>query len=191
MGNHNWMYHGKHIYNEQIHVPLIFSFSANSSVETSIDYTVELVDIAPTVLELAGVPLQKLQKQPKPIQGISLVPLFQKGGRDFPEKYAFAQRRHYNPTQNEGKDYEAGEKYTLQGKTHKYIYRTQGEPEFFDLEKDPYEVNCLTGNNSEEERKLRNKLLNKIRKFKQNKSGKPESINKEAIEKLKSLGYVQ
>ena len=51
LGNHRWLGHGKHIYNEQIHVPLIFYFSSGSFPASSVEQLVEHIDILPTVYQ--------------------------------------------------------------------------------------------------------------------------------------------
>ena len=65
------------------------------------------------------------------------------------------------------------------------------ETEFFDLRKDPYELNSLIGSGTEEENKLRKAIISKIKLLKQDAGAKIEFEDKEAIEQLKSLGYIQ
>jgi hypothetical protein len=47
------------------------------------------------------------------------------------------------PSLNSPKNYEAGEKYLLQSQGFKYVYRTAGPDEFYNLRTDPYEINNL------------------------------------------------
>jgi len=157
---------------------------------------VEHVDTLPTVVDLVG---GELRNQIKSVQGVSLVPLFFRNEKVRPIKnYAFAQRREYggkgiDQKKLQGiKNYEVGEKYALLDNEYKYIYRTQGNDEFFDLRKDPYELNNLIGSGTEEENKLRNAIISKIKLLKQDNIAKPESVvDKETIEELKALGYIQ
>jgi len=195
LGNHRWGDHHKHIYNEQIRAPLIFHFSSGAFQGLSVDQIVEHVDILPTVVDLVG---GELSNQIKSVQGVSLVPLFFRNEKVRPIKnYAFAQRREYDKKgidqkklfQN--KKYEVGEKYALLDNEYKYIYHTLGKDEFFDLRKDPYELNNLIGSGTEEEIKLRNAIISKIKLLKQDSGAKIEFEDKEAIEQLKSLGYIQ
>ena len=53
-GLHGYRYHGQHLYNDQVHVPLIVSGPGIRSIQ--IDTPVSLIDVVPTVLDLAGVP---------------------------------------------------------------------------------------------------------------------------------------
>jgi arylsulfatase A-like enzyme len=59
---------GPHLYESLVHVPLIIKLPGQTEGRV-IDMPVEQIDIAPTILELAGIPL------PKWIEGRSLVPL--------------------------------------------------------------------------------------------------------------------
>lgn len=206
LGNHRWDAHGKHIYNEQIRVPLIFYFSSGAFLGLSIDQIVEHVDILPTVMELVD---GKLRNQVNNVQGVSLVPLFSRNQKLRPiKKYAFAQRREYDEAKRPKKiiqgserippmtlpertNYEDGEKFALQDSQYKYIYRTEGEDEFYDLRKDPYELNNIIGRGIKEENELRNAIILKIEQLKQDAGAKSELVDKEAIEQLKALGYIR
>ena len=54
LGNHQWLEHGKMIYNEQVRVPLIFYFSSGAGAGLSTDRVTEVVDVFPTVAGLVG-----------------------------------------------------------------------------------------------------------------------------------------
>jgi len=195
LGNHRYLVHDRHIYNEQVRVPLIFRFSSGAFQGLSIDQVVEHVDILPTVMELIG---GELRNQIKNIQGVSLVALFSENQEVLPIKdYAFSER-----IVPQGislpKDYEGGEeereKFALQNSEYKYIYKTKGTDEFFDLRKDPYELKNMVGSDTEEEKELRNLIILKVKQLRQDNIdiAKPESVvDKETIEQLKALGYIQ
>ncbi len=193
LGSHNWWLHGKHIYNEQLKVPLIFHFSTKTYTGKIIDRVVESIDIFPTIFELIGG-----NKKNGNIQGRSLLPLmFPKRQRSYKKMYAFGQRQHFNKENRpkiiipERTDYEDGQKYSLQSKNYKYIFQTEGIDEFFDLQKDPYELNNIINSNSDELNNLKNNLLMKIKALSKDAPTKYKKIDKEAIKKLKDLGYVQ
>jgi len=195
LGNHRWRGHGKHIYNEQVNIPLIFHFPSSPIQSQSINQVVEQVDILPTILDLVGA---DPKSQNKKIEGISLAPLILNKQKELPNKpHAFSQRKDFNqenpPAEiiHEKTNYEIGEKYALQDGGHKYIHRTQGEDEFYNLGKDPYEVNNLIGSNTEEENNLRSAILTKIKRLKEDAGTITEIKDKKALEQLKSLGYVQ
>lgn len=76
LGEHGERGHGIFLYEPTIHVPLIIKVPG--AAPSTVMARVELVDVLPTVLESASVPV------PKAVQGVSLVPLLQKAhaGRD-------------------------------------------------------------------------------------------------------------
>jgi arylsulfatase A-like enzyme len=194
LGNHNWSGHGKHIYNEQIHVPLIFHFTDHVPSRGTVETIVEHVDIFPTVLDLTGCSL----KTEYALQGISLLPLLMNNGKDFFLEFAFTQRRHYaekNPSREvpleEENEYEKGDKFSLQDENFKYILRTEGQNEFYNIKQDPYETRNLIQNNLPECNQMKEILSAKIVQLGKNSRLTPQSVSKETIEKLKSLGYIQ
>jgi arylsulfatase A-like enzyme/Tfp pilus assembly protein PilF len=65
LGQHGEETHGIFLYDETIHVPLLFKLPASTS-STRVETRTSLVDVAPTLLELAGIPV------PEVIQGKSL-----------------------------------------------------------------------------------------------------------------------
>jgi len=69
--DHSSWGHGHQLYNEILHVPLIIKFPGDQAQGRQIDYPVRLVDVLPTLLEIAQVepPLDK-------IDGRSLLALF-------------------------------------------------------------------------------------------------------------------
>ena len=69
LGDHGLYYKGPHFYNAAIHAPLILRYPAKFDADLRYDGLVELVDLTPTILELAGasVPLR--------VQGRSLLPI--------------------------------------------------------------------------------------------------------------------
>jgi arylsulfatase A-like enzyme len=73
-GEHGYRYHGQHLYNDQIHVPL--TVTGPGLPGRAVGTPVSGVDLLPTLLDLAGLPI------PGSLQGTSLVPF---AGDDPPE----------------------------------------------------------------------------------------------------------
>lgn len=71
LGDHGLILKGGHFYEELVHVPLILSCSARLQTGLRSKALVELVDLAPTILDLAGL------KTPLAMQGQSLGPILQ------------------------------------------------------------------------------------------------------------------
>jgi arylsulfatase A-like enzyme len=65
-GEHGEQRHGIFLYDETIHVPLLFKLPGGESAGRRVENRVALADVAPTVLRLAGLPV------PAAMQGQSL-----------------------------------------------------------------------------------------------------------------------
>jgi arylsulfatase A-like enzyme/Flp pilus assembly protein TadD len=66
LGTHGENTHGIFLYDETLHVPLLFKLPASHAAGKRVDARVRLVDVAPTILQEAGLPV------PKEMQGESL-----------------------------------------------------------------------------------------------------------------------
>ena len=65
-GRHGYQRHGQHLYNDQVHVPLIIH---GPGIEPrQVETPVWLIDLVPTIREMAGLPFSK------GLRGVSLVP---------------------------------------------------------------------------------------------------------------------
>lgn len=76
--DHGGYLHGHSLYQELLHVPLIFAGPGVPS-GTSIDFPVSHVDVVPTILDLLGLPVGS-------VTGRSLRPLFSGAGGDWDER---------------------------------------------------------------------------------------------------------
>jgi len=72
-GEHGEESHGLFLYDETLHVPLLVKLPAAASIHVRVDRRVGLIDIAPTVLQEAGIPV------PPTMQGESLLELLKPG----------------------------------------------------------------------------------------------------------------
>ena len=126
----------RHAYEESMRVPLIARSPSLIKAGTKIKEMVLNVDIAPTILELAGI------RKPKQMQGTSFVPLL-KGQTDANRRkevyyeYYWENAFPQTPTQ-----------YAVRTDQYKFI-RSQGIwdiDQLYDIQKDPYEVNNLIRN---------------------------------------------
>ncbi len=125
--HHGWG-HGHSLYEETTHVPLLISYPGHLPAGLRIKERVSMIDVAPTLLDLIGVP------PPPAFQGTSLLPTIQGAGADsrspiFSEIFWGA---HYARSFSEG--------------TRKLIVATHGREErafLFDLEQDAAELDNL------------------------------------------------
>jgi arylsulfatase A-like enzyme/Tfp pilus assembly protein PilF len=93
LGEHGERGHGVFLYDPTIHVPLLLKLPGNRSAGKRVDAHVGLVDVMPTLLQAAGVPV------PKAVQGESLLGLaglaFARAGAALnttpPERFVYAE----------------------------------------------------------------------------------------------------
>lgn len=197
LGNHWWLEHSKYLYQEQIHVPLIFYGPGCIDSGKEREDITGLVDILPTI---AGLIDLSLGEEIKDSQGVSLAPLLTArdaayGAGVLSSRYAIAQRRHFNEPDTDDmispdEGYE-GEAFSIQNDRYKYILRTAAEDGFYDLRRDPYETDNQSGQGGKVEQELKEILIERIDYLKSTLRGQPETIGQEGIDKLRALGYLQ
>jgi arylsulfatase A-like enzyme/Flp pilus assembly protein TadD len=185
LGEHHEPDHGVFVYNATQHVPLILSGS-RIPAGVKVSGTVGLVDLAPTVLDLLGLP--PLTES----EGRSLSPLFQ----TVPGKRP-AWSRDYEMESMYGRFAYGWEPvHALVGDGHKYIDLPR--PELYDLVADPGEANDLLqpGRNAAPDEKsvrtadrLRTLLQDRLRNSGEAGDG-AAPIDPEKRAALESLGYV-
>ena len=122
----------RHFYEESVKVPFLMRCPEIINEEQVIDNMIQNIDVAPTILELAGV------EKPGQMQGMSIVPLLKDGNVEWRDKifYEYYWENNYPQTP------------TMHGvRTDRYKYiRYHGiwdTNEFYDLKEDPYEKNNL------------------------------------------------
>lgn len=131
---HGLMEHGFTLYQEQLHVPLIFYCPEKIAMGKTSDVPVSLVDLFPTLLEYAGIPL------PEKLDGNSILPLLKKTAGPIGDSWE--QRALHAQTTRQGPD-----RMCIIKNDNKYIYSPEFRlsdrsfgPEFFNLKKDPAET---------------------------------------------------
>jgi arylsulfatase A-like enzyme/Tfp pilus assembly protein PilF len=174
LGDHNEDTHGYFIYDSTIRVPLIIVTPFKEFMGKRVKTQVRTVDVFPTILDILKIPLSNN------IHGKSLIPLFFKDEKDrFAYSESLAPRMQYN----------WGELYSL--RTTKFKYIEAPRPEFYDLIKDPKELNNLFGRKKKISKEFKDRLF-KIIKISGKGAPKPETANldKETMNKLATLGYI-
>lgn len=175
--------HGQNVYDHQIRVPLLvhlppaLGFAAGRAIEAQ----VELIDLYPTVLDLAGVPL------PHPVQGRSLRPLLE--ARELAPRPAFAEHTNVRRTEQKG----------LRTPRFKFILiepRKSHEPsevrfEFYDLRADPGEQRDLAHLYPERVETLRQEVRRRVHDAQAATDEEvPAAIGAELRKQLEALGYI-
>jgi len=177
LGDHNLYFtHGQFLYDELIRVPLIIKFKKLFPAYKTIDSQVRLIDVMPTILDIAGI------RPSAKTDGVSLLPLIS-GKSSFPQLCAFS-------------DFDV--KKSIRTPEWKLICTDPygGEYELYNLKDDPKEsVNLAKGNLTAEERiqfRFLKQKLNDYSKQELSISVKPiRVLSERARNKLKSLGYLQ
>jgi Flp pilus assembly protein TadD len=172
LGGHGEETHGVFLYDETIHVPLLLKLPQNPSAGKLVSTRASLVDVAPTVLAIAGVPV------PSQMQGQSLLRISKTNAdqpvyavSDFPQR-AFG----WSPLES----WRAG----------KYLYIKAPRPELYDLSADPGATRNLAQSSKATLETIAGQLDAFDRRFSgAGTSGGPELTSSE-MQKLASLGYV-
>jgi arylsulfatase A-like enzyme/Flp pilus assembly protein TadD len=172
LGGHGEETHGVFLYDETIHVPLLLKLPQNPSAGKLVSTRASLVDVAPTVLAIAGVPV------PSQMQGQSLLRISKTNAdqpvyavSDFPQR-AFG----WSPLES----WRAG----------KYLYIKAPRPELYDLSADPGATRNLAQSSKATLETIAGQLDAFDRRFSgTGASGGPELTSSE-MQKLASLGYV-
>ncbi len=173
--------HGAHghrlndrLYEELIHVPLLFVLPGGWGAGTVVDAPVSLVDVAPTILDLLG------QEVPAELSGLSLLPLME--GRTLAARPLFAEVASQD-----------GVKRCIIEYPWKYIHdfgSVQGE--LYDLEADPGETRDLVDLEPARAAALREKLLTWYKETTARwQVGEPPELSEEDFIRLKLLGYIE
>lgn len=186
LGNHRIMGHGQYIYDEQILVPLMIHTPDGRYRPRRVHEMVRLVDLAPTLAELAGT---SMSAQPITVVGSSMASLLEGGGRWTVTK-AFAQRRPADERRL-GMGWLPGDVYAVRGLRHKLIVNTQGPCELYDLERDPFELDNRCSSRDERSQELLREVTDLYDLY-QNQGAAFQSgvASPEVIEELKALGYL-
>ena len=173
LGAHGEDTHGIFLYDDTIHVPLIVKLAQNQLAGKRIKGRVRLVDIAPTVLEAAGLPV------PSQMQGQSLIRV----AKLTPETDQAAYARSDFPKQAFGwsplESWRSG----------KYLYVRAPKAELYDLSVDPKAAHNL----AQSSKAIAETMASQLAAFDTHFGGTKSSGNgltSSEMEKLASLGYV-
>jgi len=210
LGNHDWLFHGKHIYDEQVHVPLIVYASDHRFAPRRVDSIVRHVDLMPTILELASGANGARSEATAPVEddvqtGRSLASWL-RGSTPEPSgasanRTALIQRRSFDPNpaadaraQREGLSpdnrYEPGQTFGWIDSHWKLIHRTIGEDELFDVASDPYETRNLATEQPQQLARMRSALDAKLAELEPRAPAAAAAVSAETRRRLDALGYL-
>jgi choline-sulfatase len=172
LGEHHEDTHGIFLYDSTTHVPLILKLAHELNAGVVVDAQVTTLDIAPTILDLAGAPA--FEKT----DGGSLKPYFTGAERadhtafgetDYPLRFGWAPLR------------------SVRSEGYKYIEAPR--PEFYDLRSDAGElINRYEPWNDRVQRARA--MLTEVRPREPSPATGKGAVGQETIEELKALGYI-
>jgi choline-sulfatase len=177
LGAHGEDGHGVYLYDETIHVPLLIKLPETQStakpVTTRVAAKVRLVDIAPTLLEIAGIPV------PSQMLGQSLLRVAKAGGGDQPvySRADLPQRGFgWSPLES--------------WRASKYLYIRAPKPELYDLTADPGATHNLAQSSKATLDTMAAQLDSFDRRFSGEASKGSTELSSSEMQKLASLGYI-
>jgi len=175
LGAHGEDTHGIFLYDDTIQVPLLFKLPGNLLAGKRVKGRVRLLDVAPTVLEAAGIPV------PSQMQGQSLLRI----ARTTPDADQPVYARSDFPQKAFG--WSALESW----RAGKYLYIRAPKPELYDLSTDPATTRNLASTSKATVATMAAQLEAFDRHF-DNRGAKPDStgLSSSEAQKLASLGYV-
>ncbi len=178
LGQHHWLEHATNLYDEQIRVPLLVRWPGEVPAGRRIETAVGLVDIAPTVLELAGI------ESPAHRDGRSLAAAI-RGDAEPASRPVFGIRRLVDESTGWGR----GVKLSVRNDRWKYIFSSDAPHELFDLEADPAEQNNVLGSQAERATELRELLEKHVADLPRTHDAQP--LSDETRRALQALGYLE
>jgi choline-sulfatase len=179
---HGHMNHGVYIYEEAVRVPLVFHWPGGGARPATVAAPVELVDLTPTLLALAGLPPMADGN------GRSLASVLRQQETADSGREIFLQRRRYDDRIPAGIPVK-GDKYGLRAGRWKYIEaREEDSYELFDLLADPAESHNLRPSDPEQAA-LMSRRLGAWTSRAPNLPALP--VTPEDAERLRAMGYVQ
>lgn len=187
--DHGRMWHGQGVYGEMIRVPLMLWGPGRVPAGLDLEEPVQLIDVMPTLVELSGLVM------PDGAQGRSLGPLIG-GAGTWQRRPVFSEKQPMGDKEFPG----ASESYAIMDGNWKLIHnvtRAPDAPEFelYDFYQDELDQRDLAAANVEVVQRLaatleRWRQTTKAARLKSD-SQAAETMTKEQLEQLRSLGYLR
>lgn len=181
LGEHGEDTHGLFLYDETIHVPLLFKLPIGRSAGKRIDGRVELVDVLPTILQTANISV------PKEVQGHSLLPMMRPAAARSETNEA-SDRSAYSESDYPHRTF--GWSATRSLRTGKYLYIEAPRRELYDEAADPKAARNLAGVSTAVAETLSSQLKALLEKTATSKDAPQVAADPALQEKLAALGYV-
>ncbi|MGB9205099.1 MAG: sulfatase-like hydrolase/transferase [Terriglobales bacterium] len=181
LGEHGEHHHGIFLYDETIHVPLLFKMPGQHFAGERVDGRVRLVDVAPTILEAVG------SAVPTAMQGESLLGLMKRTASGNSTPGVDADRPAYAESDYAHRAF--GWSTLRAWRTGKYLYVDAPERELYDQTADPGALHNLAPNGQA----VADTMQSQSDEFRR-KTARAEKasvrLSPEQSENLRALGYV-
>lgn len=172
LGEHGTGGHGRSLYQEELHIPLIVKYPKGEVLPGRSGEYVQLVDVLPTILTRLDLPL------PPDIQG---TPLSHSGHPLVAEVYPLD---HIENAQ--------GDFRTLFDGDYKFVWRSNDQHQLFDLAHDPGESRNLRWEMAERSEAMNRALSAYLASLPPpGEAGAPQELDRETAEALRGLGYLE
>jgi Tfp pilus assembly protein PilF len=181
LGEHGEHHHGIFLYDETIHVPLLFKLPGQRFAGTRVNGRVRLVDVAPTILEVAGVAV------PAAVQGESLLGAMKLTSGGTSTAGVNADRPAYAESDYAHRAF--GWSALRSWRTGKYLYVDAPERELYDQTADPGAAHNLAPNAQAVADTMQSQSDDFRRKTARTDSARA-TLSPEQSESLRALGYV-
>ena len=184
--HHGYLYHACSVYQTSLHVPLGFSAPGIIPAGQRVRQTVELIDVAPTLLDLLGV------DSPPALHGVSLRPYLERpeaGGSGKPAYSEYDDTRLHTVLSEGWKLVDNPEELApicfAGGPEDMYPLE---KVELYDLNRDPAELNNLAADQPGRVAQLRELIRARFAELVDR--GQNQEVPEDLKEELRSLGYV-
>ena len=180
LGEHGETAHGVFLYDETMHVPLLMKMPAERFAGKRIDSRVGLVDVAPTILQIAGLPV------PSGMQGQSLLTMMQPpvGGTEA----AAVDRPVYSESDYPRKAF--GWSSLRAWRTSKYLFIEAPRSELYDQATDPHADHDISVHAPAVAQTLKTQVDAFRQRTSSSTTAASQAVDPQALEKLSALGYV-
>lgn len=179
LGQHGWLEHAVHLYDEQIRVPLLVHWPGHAAPGHRVATPVGLVDVAPTLLDLVGLPPLAVS------DGRSLAAAV-RGGPDPPLRPIFGDRHLVAERTGWGR----GVLTSVRTDRWKYIDASEGRDELYDLREDPLELHDRLGREPQAAAALAALLAQRLAALPEDGTRPEAPLSEETEEALRALGYL-
>jgi len=181
-GEHGEQRHGMFLYDETVHVPFLLKLPASRAAGKRVEARVALADVAPTLLQVAGVPV------PPAMQGQSLVAWMSSGVRaGTPAGTQAGEHPVYSETNYPHKAF--GWSMLRSWRTGKYLYVQAPQKELYDQSSDPNALKNLAADSKAVTGTMESQLTTFQAKTSSEKKEKTQ-IDPAQAENLRALGYL-